>query len=175
MRILTVDTETDGFNDPHIIQLAAILTKDDNELASLNVLIKPDGWQVSEGAFNVHGISTGAATEFGIPIYAALWLFDELCGQADLVVAHNMSFDSRIIRGEYGRIEKVWEPKATRCTMLATTNICKLPGKRGYKWPSLAEAHRFFFSEDFDGAHDALVDVRACHKIHKHLIDNNLV
>ncbi len=174
-RILTWDTETTGFNDPHIVQLACILTKGDRELASLNVMIKPDNWQVEEGAFKVHGISTEEAAEFGIPIYSAIWAFNELCEQADLITAHNAAFDTRITHGEFNRLGKVWTPPPVRCTMLATTNICKIAGRRGWKWPTLAEAHQHFFGEGFDGAHDALVDVRACHKIHRHLIENNLI
>ncbi len=175
-RILTFDTETHSLVEPHIIQLAAILTEDDKELASLNVIVKPDGWSVDPGAEAIHGISTEQAYRAGIPIYAALWIFDELCGQADLIVAHNYNFDSRVMVGEYKRLEKVWTPPPFRCTMHATTHICKIPGKRGqWKWPKLIEAHQHFFGEGFDGAHDALADVRACHRVHRHLIENKLI
>lgn len=175
MKILTVDTETSGFNDPHIVQLACILTENDKELASMNLLIKPEGWEIDPGAEGVHGISLEQAERAGVSIYSALWLFDELCGQSDLIVAHNYAFDSKVIAKEYERLEKVWTPPAFRCTMHATTNICKIPGKRGYKWPRLQEAHVHFFGEEFESAHDALADVRACWRVHKHLIDNNLI
>jgi DNA polymerase III epsilon subunit-like protein len=47
--------------------------------------------------------------------------------------------------------------------MKATTSICKLPGKYGdYKWPKLQESHLHFFGKEFEGAHDAMADVRAC-------------
>lgn len=175
MRILTFDTETHSLVEPHIIQLAAILTEDDKELASLNVIVKPDGWSVDPGAEAVHGISTDQALLAGVSIYSALWLFDELCGQADLITAHNYAFDSRVMQGEYKRLEKVFTPPPSRCTMLVCTPILKLPSKRGYKWPKLQETHLHFFGEEFDGAHSALEDVRACHRIHRHLIENNLV
>lgn len=175
MRILTFDTETSSLHEPHIVQLAAILTEGGKEYASFNVLIKPEGWVIDPGAEGIHGISLETSADFGISIYCALWIFDELCGQADVIVAHNYAFDSRVVSGEYVRLEKVWTPPKSLCTMLATKNICKIPGKRGYKWPKLIEAHRHFFNEDFDGSHDALNDVRACHRVHKHLIENNLV
>jgi DNA polymerase-3 subunit epsilon len=57
--------------------------------------------------------------------------------------------------------------------MQATTNICKLPsanGRAGYKWPKLTDAYMHFFGEELDGAHDALVDVRGCQRVHLHLL-----
>ena len=38
-----------------------------------------------------------------------------------------------------------------------------------FKAPKLAEACRYFFGEDLVGAHDALVDVRACARLYFHL------
>lgn len=39
--------------------------------------------------------------------------------------------------------------------------MVKLPRN---KWPTLQELHTFLFGVGFEGAHDALVDVRACAK-----------
>lgn len=38
------------------------------------------------------------------------------------------------------------------------------------KPPKLEECIRHFFDEALEGAHDALVDVRACARVHRHLI-----
>ena len=46
--------------------------------------------------------------------------------------------------------------------MLSATDYCQLPGRYGFKWPTLQELHSTLFNESFDGAHDALSDVRAC-------------
>jgi len=46
--------------------------------------------------------------------------------------------------------------------MQAATNFCEIPGRYGFKWPSLQELYGKLFDESFDGAHQALVDVRAC-------------
>jgi DNA polymerase III subunit epsilon len=47
------------------------------------------------------------------------------------------------------------------------TDICCLPSPwgKGYKWPKLHEAHRHCFGKEFEDAHDALADVRACAKV----------
>jgi DNA polymerase III epsilon subunit-like protein len=54
------------------------------------------------------------------------------------------------------------EAKKRQCTMQAATDYCRLPGQYGYKWPSLQELHTKLFGQPFEGAHNALVDVRAC-------------
>jgi DNA polymerase III epsilon subunit-like protein len=49
--------------------------------------------------------------------------------------------------------------------MRSSTSFCRIPGgPRGYKWPKLQELHQALFSVEFDAAHDAVADVRACAK-----------
>lgn len=189
MRRLYYDTETTGFpaaagapleKCPFIVQLAAILVDDEQgEVASINFIIKPDGWTIGEEVAAIHGISTEKAEKFGIPARVAMAAFSQLCRQSDQIVAHNIAFDSKLIAYELDRVAapNVAASLPQFCTMEATTELCKLPGRyRGkYKWPKLIEAHLHFFGEEFDGAHDALVDVRACHRVHQHLIQNNLL
>ena len=56
--------------------------------------------------------------------------------------------------------------KVDFCTMLNTVEIVKIPGRKGYKWPKLDEAYRILVDPDgFEGAHDALADVKACRKV----------
>lgn len=159
---------------PFIVQPAAILIDDDaGEVASLNFIVKPDGWTVPEEAAAVHGISTAKAESFGIPVKVAMAAFSNFCRQANQLVAHNIQFDVRLVGYEFERLgfKNIAATMTQFCTMEATTNICKLPGKYGnYKWPKLIEAHRHLFGEEFDDAHDALADVRACHRVHRHLI-----
>jgi DNA polymerase-3 subunit epsilon len=183
-KYLYFDTETTGFPKspgtpldqcPFIVQIAAILIDDQHgEVASLNTIIKPEGWEIGEDVAAIHGISTEKANAFGIPSRVAIAFFSQLCRQADQVIAHNISFDLKIVAYEIERAgaANIIAEKPHFCTMEATTNICKLPGRYPgkFKWPKLIEAHRHFFGEDFDGAHDALADVRACVRIHQHLL-----
>lgn len=176
MRRLFFDTETTGTipkhnrtpqTMPHVVQLAAVLIADEGEVASMNVIIKPDGWEIPPGAAAVHGITTEKAEAFGIPVKAALALFSNLCRVSDQTVAHNWAFDEPVITCELKRIGQTSRllEVPSFCTMEAATKICKIPGPYGFKWPKLQEAHRHFFGEEFDGAHDALADVRACARI----------
>ena len=45
--------------------------------------------------------------------------------------------------------------------MKLSTDYCKLPGKKGFKSPRLAELHQVLFGSGFDNAHNALADVEA--------------
>ena len=52
--------------------------------------------------------------------------------------------------------------KQRRCTMLESTDFCRIPGQYGFKWPSLDQLHRKLFGAPIGGAHTALADTRAC-------------
>lgn len=175
---LFFDTETTGKanfqeppsspSQPHIVQLAALLTEDDGaERASLSVIIKPDGWTIDAEVAAIHGITTEIAERCGIPLLSAMSAFSNLARRADVIVAHNSEFDMLICRTAFHRIGKsdAFNPKNVFCTMHATTEICQFPGRYGFKWPKLTEAHFHFFGTEVEGAHDAMNDVRACARI----------
>lgn len=189
MKRLYFDTETTGFPAkagtsldlcPFIVQIAAILVDDEfGEVASINQIIKPSGWTIPDDVAEIHGITTAKAEAFGIPARVAMAAFSQMCRVADQIVAHNINFDRKLVAYEVERAgaEHVISDKPQFCTMEASTGIMKMPGRYPgkYKWPKLIEAHTHFLGIGFDGAHDALVDVRACHRVHRHLIDNNLI
>ena len=84
--------------------------------------------------------------------------------QAVTLIAHNMQFDEKILGAEFLRMGCLnrLDGKAKKCTMQASTDYCKIPGPYGNKWPKLEELHKKLFRENFDNAHSALADVRAC-------------
>lgn len=146
------------------------------ERGAANLLIRTGGqWTISPGASKVTGIDDVVADAFGIDLITAVEAFLDILDAADTVVAHNMAFDSVVMRrAVFVYSEKIgvsyvdpFEGKTMVCTMLASMNIIKaLPKRNGqWKWPKLSEAVRFFFNESIDGAHDALVDVKACARV----------
>lgn len=175
--ILFFDTETTGKADfnadpdaphqPRLVQLGAILTDDTGkETATVDLVIKPDGFEIPEGASSIHGITTEIARVCGVEEIAATHVFDQLLMASEMLVAHNCDFD-RLIMARGSKIRAKRMKQATFCTMQAMTPICKLPGNYGdYKWPKLIEAYRHAFGRDLDGAHDAMADVRACKEIY---------
>lgn len=174
---LFFDTETTGLpkswkapieelaNWPRLVQLAWLfMDENGKEIAGKNQIIKPEGFVIPEVASNVHGISTERAMSEGIPLIEALGDFAQVLEDTKLIVAHNISFDEKIMGAEFLRKEIASElfNRAKICTMHKSTDFCKIEGPYGYKWPKLMELHHRLFDEGFDGAHDALVDVRAC-------------
>lgn len=182
--ILYFDTETTGKADlrapldaphqPHIVQLAAILCENDGkEVQSINLIIKPGNWVIPAEATAIHGISHELAMRVGVSAKAALSTLEWLCKATDLFVAHNIDFDNFVCSSEFLRCfndDLSISHEALFCTMRAMTHICNVPGPYGPKWPKLIEAYRHCFQKDFDGAHDALADVRACKEIHQWLV-----
>ncbi|MFT9221945.1 3'-5' exonuclease [Gluconobacter oxydans] len=187
MSILFFDTETSGFpkpglptgheDQPHCVQLAAILTDDQGqEEACVNVIIRPDGWTVPDRAAAIHGITTEKAARYGIREQVAAVLFYDLTCRADLLVAHNIKFDRQIVATMYARAKRSeWKlPEAQFCTMEAAAPLVNLPptprmraaGIIKPKAPKLEECIQHFYGETLEGAHDALVDVRACARIY---------
>lgn len=192
--LLCFDTETTGLpawrdpsdapHQPHLVQLAMILMEDDGtERAAVDLIIKPDGWTISDDIAKIHGITTDLASRVGVPEKVATDLFVGLAYQPGVkLVAHNVKFDERLMRIAMLRAgyDKAWQqsrPRETFCTMEAATPIVNLPptekmlaaGFNKPKAPRLSECIEFFFQEKLDGAHNALVDVRACVRVYKHL------
>jgi DNA polymerase-3 subunit epsilon len=181
--LLFIDTETTGKIDrylpptddrqPHMVQLAAMLTDETGKrLAQFVTLIEPMGWAIPDEASRVHGITTDDCQRYGMPIYAAINTLNYLTANASRIIAHNMDFDSLVIRGTARYMLMPMPPVTlkdrmadTYCTMKAATDVVRIPSpyRAGqFKWPSLAEAYKHFTGKELSGAHDAMVDVEAC-------------
>lgn len=180
--ILVFDTETNGLpknwkapvtdldNWPRIIQLAFATFSDEGEfIDSYCELIVPDGWEVPTDKFWVdNGYSQDSSIMFGVPIQEAMTTLLVSLQSCSTIVAHNMSFDEKIVGAEMIRLGLKSENKPTKiCTKESSTEYCAIPNQNGFgsfKWPKLEELHKKLFGEGFDGAHDALNDVMACAK-----------
>ncbi|PKP03555.1 MAG: 3'-5' exonuclease [Bacteroidetes bacterium HGW-Bacteroidetes-6] len=176
---LFFDTETTGLpknwkapvsdlnNWPRLVQLAYLFYDiNGNIISSGDYIIKPEGFIIPTDSSRIHGISTERAIREGQPIQTVLHHFQSLINQAEYLVAHNMSFDEKIIGAEFlrNRMEDSTSTKRKICTMQSTTNFCAIDGPYGYKWPKLSELHYKLFGTDFDEAHNAAVDINATAK-----------
>ena len=174
---LVFDTETDGLprtwaapasdtrNWPRVVQLGwQVHDARGKLLSATSHIVRPEGFEIPSEAVKVHGISTARAKREGKPLREVLAAFTAAVDDAGVVVAHNLRFDDNVVSAEYIRLglDYSLENKTCFCTMTATTDICRIPGPRGFKWPTLGELHRVLFGEDFADAHDAAVDVAAC-------------
>lgn len=154
-------------NWPRLVQLAYLYyDSKGNKISEGDFIIKPEGFTIPKDASRVHGISTDKALKEGQSLTSVLNQFNSLIGQADYLVAHNMSFDEKILRAEFLRhkMQDSIQSKRKICTMEKTTKFCAIDGNYGYKWPKLAELYYKLFRTEFDEAHNAAADVTATAK-----------
>ena len=188
MKTLFYDTETTGLPDwnkpsddpsqPRIIQLCAELCDDQTleVFASLHALIKPDGWTIPTELEAITGITNAKCKAVGVDMCLVLPLFFEMWEQCDQRVAHNESFDMRMVRIELFRDKRYgqeyadqWKSGKAYCTCEKAKPHTRLPptermlasGRNGYKPPNLGEAYQHFTGKKLEGAHNATVDVMA--------------
>ena len=176
---LFFDTETTGLpknwkapvtdldNWPRMIQIAWILCDAaGNKIETKVYIIKPDGFIIPKEASDVHGISTEKAIREGVPLIEVLNEFNTAISKSDYIIAHNISFDEKIIGAELLRnsVQSNFESTRKLCTMKSSTDYCQIRGNYGYKWPTLSELHIKLFGVDFEDAHDALVDISITEK-----------
>lgn len=152
---------------PWVVQLGAVLAEDGIAYAEFNVIVKPNGRLIADGAQRVHNISAELAEKTGVDEESMLCVFLDLMENADCLVAHNFEFDSNIMASSMynnGFEDEAYDFKGDMgyfCTMKESTDLCKLPGKFGWKWPKLSELYWFLFGEKMVGAHDAMFDIKA--------------
>ena len=85
---LFYDTETTGFpsskeldhpDQPHLVQIAAHVVDVDSRkvINSIDLTVKPDGWDIPEKASDIHGITTELASAVGVSERFAIAAFLE--------------------------------------------------------------------------------------------------
>ena len=178
--VLFFDTETTGIpqnynapvsntsNWPRLVQIAWIICdKEGKVLKNKSVLIKPSGFIIPQDATNVHGITTDRAERLGTELRSVLDEFVKDLAKASKIVGHNIDFDQRVVGAELYRlgmdISRLMNMPSV-CTMKASTRFCAIPDPKGYgdyKWPRLEELYNKLFGHSFEGAHDAMADIRA--------------
>ncbi len=178
-KYLLFDTETTGLpknwkapvtdvnNWPRMVQIAWLMFNENGEeIDQQDYIIKPEGYTIPDEAAKVHGITTEKALFEGIELTEVLQKFAGAIAQTDFIVAHNISFDEKIVGAEFVRkkFRTQWFSKKQICTMKASTKYCGIPGNYGYKWPNLTELHTKLFGHGFEEAHNAAADISATAK-----------
>jgi DNA polymerase-3 subunit epsilon len=192
-KFIVFDTETTGLpkdykasakdvdNWPRIIQLAwVVFDENGQEIGGRSELIKPDGWVIPKQKFWIeNGYSTEKNEAEGVEIEPLLRELVAELNDAELLIAHNMSFDSKVVGAEmYRKGIDTGKQVKKFCTKTTTTKWCAIPhqnGRGGYKWPKLIELHLKLFGTGFDDAHDALADVRACGRCFFELLKRGII
>ena len=187
MKILVFDTETTGLPErvnnkypnientdkwPYVIQLSYILY--DTELQTMieyqdNIIKLAPNIKISSESTKIHGINRSLSNRKGIPITDAINSFIKTLAKADCIVAHNLSFDKRMIQVELFRLDSIdcFIGKDEHCTMKSNINYCAIEkiGRNGdtyYKYPRLSELYHKMFGIIPKGTHNSMVDVLIC-------------
>ncbi len=171
---LFFDTETTGLpknwkapvtdleNWPRLVQLAYLLTDSKGKkISGGDFIIKPVGFTIPKDSAQIHGISTARAEKEGIDLLGVLKDFYAAIEKADYLVAHNISFDEKIIGAELlrNKMPDILPAKQKICTMQISTDYCAISGPYGNKWPKLTELHHKLFQEGFEESHNAAADM----------------
>lgn len=183
MRALFFDTETTGLpkhkfksasegkdNWPDLVSLSWVVTEGSKIVKARSYLLQPESWTIPEDSIRIHGITLEMAKAHGQTVDHVLGDFMRDLRLVDVVVAHNLEFDSNVIlaatlyRCKLDHALK-W-PTYQFCTMEASRNLCKLPLQRPslsftYKPPKLSELYTFIYksSPPEDLLHTSLGDV----------------
>ena len=182
MKYLFFDVETTGLwrrdleatdkNQPRIVQIAAQLTDEKEKVhGQLACIVQPDGWKIPKEASDIHKITEEIALQHGLPLINVLSMFNSMAAQADVLVAHNTSFDLQMVLREFNHIGKNFSaPKTQHCTMMTAKDILKLESDfDDYKFPKLEETYKHFLGGGYMNWHDALTDIIVCRIIYFHM------
>ena len=193
MIVLIFDTDTTGLPKikyinknvldkwPYIVQLSYIIF-DTNEhmlLAKRDWIIKlPTGVEISEEVSNIHGITTAISHTQGVSMKDVLDEFIKDCTNVDLIVAHNIAFDLKMLHVEierqcvqknYINYDKFYSMigKKMYCTMQSSIELCNLiqfnkNGEPYLKYPKLSELHKTLFNTIPFNLHNSFNDVIVC-------------
>ena len=204
-RFLIFDVETNGLlpksskngiptpitDYPHILQLSyAIYDYSQKKvIKKYNAYIDiDDSVDIPEKVIEITGITRDICKEKGKPIAEVLEKFYEAYMFCQILVAHNITFDEKMISIELERNRPTLMKKSPYCfmtfnptyeevhgierycTMRKGTDLCnilvesKIEGRPpNKKWPRLNELYaKLFDGETVNGLHDSMVDVLVC-------------
>ena len=180
MRGLVFDTETTGLpakgckgptpqnldTYPSIVQFSFIyFDSDDDRAFEEHDYILHAAMPISAESTEIHGITEARSAKCGFTFPDVFGIFAVFLERADVVVAHNVDFDYKMLAAECLRhgIPLSKHPMNLYCTMRKTIDFCDLTSPLGFtKQPKLSELYHKLFGEVPTDLHNSLTDARAC-------------
>lgn len=171
-------------HSPYVLQFSYIMYDMENHqiLKTVDNYVKiPSHVIIPAQASAVNGITREKCDEEGKDIQDILTEFYEDYHKANLLIAHNYSFDSAILSVEFRRNSlptcpfalNLFQPLYMKqvgmrhmCTMESSTNMCAIAfpdgNRKSYKWPTLEELYNHLFKKKPANLHNSIVDCMIC-------------
>ena len=157
-RVVVFDTETTGCSwYDEICQIAAVEYVGGVHTRSFSAYVCPT-CEMNPWAEAVHGLSMDFLSEHGLEPEEAMRQFFEFVGDDVLLVAHNATFDMRMVRQECRKFGLAFAPRGVETCDTLTLSRRLRPDLPSHKLSYLIDAL------DIEGvnSHDALDDALAC-------------
>jgi DNA polymerase III epsilon subunit-like protein len=135
MNIIVFDTETTGLIKPHMIELACLYKRENEEIKNITFKVKPDV-PIMPSATIIHGITQAEAQTYPEADQAidAIYTFLSTFPSDTLFVAHNISFDTSVLNHMFDKyLYKTFEPKNTLDTIKFAKKMISKSDIGGYK------------------------------------------
>lgn len=169
----------DAEGQPRLAQFAVILTDADmNELASIDYLVRPDGWEMSPEATLINGLTTERLIAEGVPVTVVLEAYEKLIADGYAIIAYNAQHDTKTMRAELRRRYRAEHPGEEEVPagvdlFAQTRNWCamracmaaKVKNLGGRGWPKLEHACVHFGIEPEPKPHGAVAGARKCFEV----------
>lgn len=167
---------------PHVVQLAWSLGNKEK-----SYIIKPDNYEIPPETTAIHGITTERAIKEGVPFAEVVDEFLADANAAPLVCAHNIYFDSSMLKAnvlrycgrEYydAHVEDALHKGKRIDTMMKTIRFvgALYANGRPGKYPKLEELYSKLFPGETFPAHDALEDIRALRRCVPELVNLGII
>ncbi|GEK90518.1 3'-5' exonuclease [Alkalibacterium kapii] len=154
MNFTAIDFETANRQSHSACSVALTVVKDSKIVDEYYTLIKPETW-FNRMNINIHGITE--ADVFDAPKFPDVWNeMKQFFTPDQLVVAHNMPFDKRILTGTLHYYGVAAPGFKTLCTVQSSRSLLKGKGLPNHKLNTVAEYYGIPLNH-----HHALDDSRA--------------
>lgn len=153
---------SDTFAWPRLLHISwIVLDKDFKLVEDFDFIVKQD--EISSEAKKLCKIDNDDIKNKSLPVEEIIDAFNESAEQVEFVISFNLNFNENVFAAEcirQSKNSKIFQAEKF-CLMQESTFYCKLPGKRGYKWPTLTQLHALLFKTAFTPPNNARADVIA--------------
>lgn len=151
---------THAWNDCRLVQIALHMYDGPTLVDKWTAIVRPDGWVIANS--HIHGITQDMANLQGKDIRGILDDFEAYLDQCDVIVAHNIKFDARVMESEYYRAYR-YIPDSLLKTRRYCTMLENMQDGRYVKLPVL---HKRLFGQSGYINHRVEDDVSMCAQIY---------